>query len=353
MDKNVDGNEYFLNRYMSRLEKEEGTLDSTRDDLEVEEWSGDSLLDELEGLGFSEGLKKLSVLNSEHPQAGFDVGKGIAFINVTKKVGMDELRYISELASTFYGNLGYWYDTKWLATRGSEDEILYNALSFLKDVIADEPVVDVEDFVDVCMVGEELNQLVSELPREQMLKANILLGSVRKESAIKGLTNSQLTESSVLKTSPNMVSKVLLANTRMVGRSKKKLQVNNRTYASGIKVLGLAEYYPDEKQMHASNYAGVYGIYKKPSKSQRFSPIAMKFIELLTERGARDKTFDYKWYTFDKEMLVIAYMEGFWVVIGTHVSVFKDEESKSTLVFKKSVNEIPYKDLQKIVSMGN
>ena len=344
MSNEVDGNEYFLNKYLDEQAKHEDEEEVN----EKEEFTGEEMYNLLGDNGFYASMESLHEANEEYLHGGFGGAIDVANSYLNKKEVYSPSKYLKELTTVFYKGTHNWFDTKWLALEGDEGTILEKVVEFLGDIVYESDSVFPEDYVEMYMLGNELLEEYQKLDPETRKHANSMLFNQRKEVAKWGLKSAGLTEQYVLNSTPEDVSNRLLANTREVGRIKKRLQLNYKQYVNGMEVLGLTTTELDKNKVDARNYANIYKLYKRPTTSKEFLKVAVKMNSLLTLRSAKDENFKHNGKEAKDAGLVMYKAGSSWVVIGSRLTVFYPGKEGSKMLYNKPLNEVRVKDMEQI-----
>lgn len=353
MANGVDGNTHFLNQYMDKLEREEYKGLTPTEAEEKEEFTGEEMFDLLSSHGFSYAERIYERYIEEFPKGGFEIGLDIARKYNKKRETVPALAYIKGLTSKFYDSVGYWLDTKWLAQQGSESGILDNVLEFISDIVYEEEVISVEDYVTTLTIGYELAECVEKMDAREEQKVNGLLRAKRKDVALKGLQEAGLTKEFVINRSPEEVNTKLLMNLKRVGNHKKRLQVSNELAEEGLKTMGLLPKTGKSDRVTAQNYATIYGMYKKPTTNALFPKVVNLFGEELNHREDTNPSLRVDKKVCLDEKLFIIITKNSWVVIGGTVTVFMDRGEGLRKVYSKPLNSVRVKDVKKLVSVMN
>lgn len=312
-----------------------------------EEFSGEELVDLLVDADVESAIVELSKLSDRFPDAGFDLAKEKLDKYSQYKNRVTPLKYVEKVAGDLYHNIQYWFDTKWLVTRIDDESLVIDRVTeVLTNLIYGEQSLAPEDFVDSYTLAYELNEFASGLSFKEMDEAYGVARIKRLESAKKGLEQSGITRGYVLINSPTTVYKKVTANTKLVGRVNRGLQVID-TVAQDIQDVLWIDTAIEEDVTRV--YVDVYRLYNPPTASKNFLPTLQRIADKIEERKKRDKNFNIEGKVYKEDRLVIYQTDNSWVVLGGNLRVFlRGNKDNYKLVFSMPLYELRVKDIDNI-----
>lgn len=352
MGHGVDGNLYFLEKYLKEQELAEDTFDGEQSDREV--FSGEELYDLVDTAGYEETANIFLEQALEYPSAGFEEAAQVAVRKGGNKKLLDELQYVVQVSGNLYKNLKNWFDTKWLALDGKEDEILERIGEFLADIIYQEPVVIPEYFVNSIVTVNELIDRVHELNDTDKQIAFQYLRRDRLRALKEGLEKAGITKEHVYANTPIKIANDILSNTKYVGRNQTRLQVSYELAVKGYETLGIPETAGGgigNEDEAGRLYANVISAFRKPTNSKAFQEVVGRVSKELNNRieKGEDVRFLSKYYK-DAGLFIISTKKSF-LIVDTNVTLHQRlNPDKPSVVFRKSVHDIRVKDLKQLVS---
>ena len=348
----VDGNLYFLGRYMEEQDLAYDEFDGEQSDRE--EFSGEELYDLVDSSGYKETAELFLEKALEYPNAGFEDASKNAIRRVRNKDLLESVRYVVQVGESYYKTIKHWLDTKWLALDGDEESIIERVQEFLADIIYNTNVVMPEDFVESIVTGNELLNSLYELNEKDTKVAEQYLRRSRLGALRKGLEQSGLSKEVVFNSNPVEVSNKLLTNTKMEGRNRPRLQVDNDLFVSGLKTLGIPETAGGgigNEGEAGQLYANVTQAFRQPTNSKAFQEVIGRVSKELNNRleKGEDVRFLSKFYK-DAGLFIISTKKAF-LIVDTNVTLFQRlDPKKQGIVFRKSVHDVRVKDIKGVVS---
>lgn len=347
MSQDVDGNVYFLDKYLNDLDKSE---EYEYGGVEVE-FSGEELYDYFSKGGFKEALPKLKELHEEYPHNDFGECIRIVVKYLKLKEERDAVSYAGFIAREYFSNLSHWIDTKWLALGGKEDEILESILEVSDDIVYDTDVITEIDFVELTLLGWELESLYSEFSGEAEKQLNRIIYQERAKVAVVGLVHSGITKDFIFNNSPSVVAKRVLTNKKTITKTSKKLLVSDEQALRAYETLGLVDSGVSDELNDCRIYSNVYKLFIRPATSKKFGGVVRRVEEELRKRLSSGEDIKFYNYTFKDSGLVIYVTKRAFLVIGTRISLYQriNQDAKS-LVLCKSIHDVRVSDIKCLVS---
>lgn len=352
MAREVDGNLHFLDNYLREQELAEHTFDGEQSDRE--EFSGEELVDLVDTLGYKGTANLFLEQALEYPSGGFEEAAKVAIRRGKNQEYLGDVKYVTQLSDNFYKVVKYWFDTKWLALDGEEDDILERITEFLTDIVYSTPVVAPEDFVDSIVTVNELIDKLYSLSDADRKVAYQYLKRDRLKALKEGLLKEGITKDYVYNNTPIAVANKILSNTKYVGRNKPRLQVSEELFLRGLATLGIPETAGGgigNEDEAGRLYANVISAFRQPTNSKAFQEVIGRVSKELNSRleKGEDVRFLSKFYK-DAGLFIISTEKAF-LTIDTHVTLHQRlNPDKPSVVFRKSVHDIRVKDLKGVVS---
>ena len=313
-----------------------------------EEFSGQELYELLGGANVENAIVELSKLADRFPKAGFDSAIKTLDEYRQYKNRATPVRYIGMISEDLYRNLQFWFDTKWLITRiDNESLVVDRVIEVITNLICGKDVLAPEDFVYTYTLAFELNEYASGLSVQELNEAYEVARIWRLKTAKKGLEQAGITKGFVSINSPTTVYKKVTANTKLVGRINRGLQVIDEV-AEDIQDALWIDTAIEEDVTRV--YVDVYRLYNPPTTSKNFMPTIHRLNKFIKERQEQDEGFQIEGTVFREEQLVVYRTNNNWVVLGGKLSVFKESGEVSKKVFSKALYELRVKDIEKVVS---
>lgn len=338
----VDGNLYFLNKYMD--EQPDPEYDSEVSDKY--DFTGEELYTLLEGSNLEETIVKLTALERKYPDADFYLANKKLEVYIKAKTKLNYVKYVEKVAQDLYHNVRHWFDTKWLVRRMNNEELYIERLvEVVSDMVHDPDSFSTEDFVDIYTLAYELGDYIYQLNSQEKKVAYGVAREKRLASAKKGLEQAGITRELVLKSSPDEIYKLIVANTKTHGRDN-RIQVIE-TVSEDIQDALWIDEATDEDVLNV--YTDVYRLYNLPTASKNFLPTFQRISGLIEKRKHVDKQFKISGHIYKEERLVIYQTDNSWIVLGGAIRVFlKDTNDTYKMVFSKPLYEVRVRDLENI-----
>lgn len=352
MAREVDGNLYFLEKYLKEQELAEYTFDGEQSDRE--EFSGEELYDLVDTLGYKETANLFLEQALEYPSGGFEEAAKVAIRKGKNQELLGDEKYVIQLSGNFYKVVKYWFDAKWLALDGEEDDILERIAEFLADIVYSTPVVAPEDFVDSIVTVNELIDKLYSLSDADRKVAYQYLKRDRLKALKEGLLKEGITKDYVYNNTPISVANKILSNTKYVGRNRPRLQVSEELFLRGLDTLGIPETAGGgigNEDEAGQVYANVIQAFRQPTNSKAFQEVIGRVSKELNSRleKGEDVRFLSKFYK-DAGLFIISTEKAF-LIVDTNVTLHQRfDANKPSVVFRKSVHDVRVKDIKGVVS---
>lgn len=352
MAREVDGNLHFLENYLRGQELSEGNYGGGQSDRE--EFSGEELVDLVDTLGYKETAILFLEKSLEYPNAGFEEAAKIAIRRGKNQELLGAEKYVIQLSGNFYKVVKYWFDAKWLALDGEEDDILERITEFLTDIVYSTPVVTPEDFVDSIVTVNELIDKLYSLSDADRKVAFQYLKRYRLKALKDGLLKAGITKDYVYNNTPIAVANKILSNTKYEGRNRPRLQVSEELFLRGLDTLGIPETAGGgigNEDEAGQVYANVIQAFRQPTNSKAFQEVIGRVSKELNNRleKGEDVRFLSKFYK-DAGLFIISTEKAF-LIVDTNVTLHQRlNPDKPSVVFRKSVHDTLVKDLKQLVS---
>ena len=352
MAREVDGNLYFLEKYLREQELAEYTFDGEKSDRE--DFSGEELVDLVDTLGYKGTANLFLEQAIEYPYGGFEEAAKVAIRKGKNQELLGDEKYIIQLSGNFYKEVNYWFDAKWLALDGEEGDILERIAEFLADIVYTTPEVAPEDVVDSIVTVNELIDKLYSLSDADRKVAYQYLKRDRLNALKDGLLKAGITKDYVYNNTPTAVANKILSNTKHVGRNRPRLQVSEELYLRGLDTLGIPKTagegigYEDEA---GQVYANVIQAFRQPTNSKAFQEVIGRVSKELNNRLEKGEDVRFLSIFYKDAGLFIISTKKAFLIVDTNVTLFQRlNPDKPSVVFRKSVHDIRVKDLKQLVS---
>lgn len=359
----TDGNEYFLNQYLSKEEKDERRAELEEAELEAEDkvFSGEEILDIIEGDGYERALVSLEEVAKKYPNSG--AKEAVNYINkaLEKDGSYTVSGYIRKLAISLFRESGYYFDGKWLITQElPEEDVLDEFVEIAYQFISEEEEPDFTEVVKFYTTAVELGDLVYGLPEEFKNRAYYDIRKERLSYARTVLEESGIGSKLINRLSPTDYYKVLTANTKQVGTKVKRLQVSDEV-ARDVQLAFRVR--ANDEDVYRT-YAEVYCLFNNRTNSKNFSSVVNALNEGIQAReseGHIKNGFNTyrKWNlgvrnTFNR--IVIFYTDELEVIVSNSVLVYRrtaNDRGAYKISFAKPVYKVLKGDIRKCVELFN
>lgn len=352
MAREVDGNLYFLDKYLKEQELAEYTFDGEQSDRE--EFSGEELIDLVDTLGYKATANLFLEQALEYPSGGFEEAAKVAIRRGKNQELLGDDKYVIQLSGNFYKVVKYWFDTKWLALDGEEGDILERIAQFLSDIVYSTPVVAPEDFVDSIVTVNELIDKLYSLSDADRKVAYQYLKRDRLKALKDGLLKEGITKDYVYNNTPIAIANKILSNTKYEGRNQPRLQVSEELFLKGLDTLGIPKTAGGgigNEDEAGQVYANVIQAFRQPTNSKTFHNTVKRINKEINERLEKGYSIRFISKYYKDAGLVIYSTEKVFLTVDTNVTLYQRlNQDQPSVVYRKSVHDIRVKDLKQLVS---